>query len=161
MTDYQLQPITKRCATTGRELKPGEKFYSVLSEEAGKFVRRDYCLEGWTGPPEGALGFWQGKFATGSVQKKLTIDDELIIECFNRLEGQLEPSRISFRYVLALLMMRRKRLQLLDAKQEGGQEVLTFRCPRTGVRHLVVNPNLSDEALEEVQEDVFQALGWD
>src|SRR5437773_3262646 len=35
MTDYHIQPNTRRCAVTGRELPPGTRFYSVLlrSEE--------------------------------------------------------------------------------------------------------------------------------
>jgi hypothetical protein len=36
-----------------------------------------------------------------------------------------------------------------------------MRCTRTGVRHAVVNPGLTDEELATVQEDVFQALGWE
>jgi hypothetical protein len=39
--------------------------------------------------------------------------------------------------------------------------VLILRCTRTGVRHTIVNPDLTDEELATVQEDVFQALGWE
>src|SRR6185437_4006690 len=80
---------------------------------------------------------------------------------FQALEGQLEPRRLRFRYVVALLLMRRRRLKFDQTQQDGAQEVLLLRCTRTGARHTVVNPSLTDEELATVQDDVFQALGWE
>ena len=42
MTDYQIQASSRRCAATGREIRPGEAYYSALLDEGGAFVRRDY-----------------------------------------------------------------------------------------------------------------------
>ena len=60
MTEYQIQANTRRCTVTGRELQPGERFYSVLFDQSGQFVRQDYSREGWPGTPEGAFSFWTG-----------------------------------------------------------------------------------------------------
>ena len=161
MIDYQIQPSTRRCSITGRELKPGERYYSVLLEEGDKFVRKDYSMESWRGAPEGAFSFWMGRLAPPQSKRRQPIDDEMLFDCFGRLEGQLEPGRIRFRYVVALLLMRRRRLRFEQNQQDGPQEILHLRCTRSGARHLVVNPGLTDEELATVQEDVFQALGWD
>ena len=83
------------------------------------------------------------------------------LDCFERLEGQTEQGRVSFRYVLALLLMRRKRLKFEEARNDGDREVLVLKCGRTGTRHEVANPHLTDEQMAAVQEDVFQALGWE
>jgi len=82
-------------------------------------------------------------------------------DCFTRLEGETEPGRVNFRFVLALLLMRRKRFKLEESVVEDGDEVLIMRCTRSGARHRVVNPQLTEEQIEEVQDEVFQALGWD
>src|SRR5689334_17766553 len=103
MVDYQIQPNTRRCAVTGRELVPGEKFFSVLLEEGGAFVRHDYSQDAWEGPPEGAFSFWTGTVPAQDTSRRLRIDDDLLADCFHRLEGETEPSRINFRYVVALL----------------------------------------------------------
>jgi hypothetical protein len=161
MTDYQIQPSTRRCSVTGRELKPGEVYFSVLLEEGGAFVRKDCSAEAWQGPPAGAFSFWQGRVSAGPAPRRPVIDDDLLLDCFGRLEGQAESGRVNFRYVLALLLLRRRRLELEEARQEDGHETLRLRCLRSGARHQVVNPGLSDEELEAVQEDVFQALGWE
>lgn len=161
MVDYQIQPSTRRCCVSGREIRPGEHYYSVLLEEDGRFARKDYSVEAWQGVPEGAFSFWKGRLVLSQNKRRAPIDDEMLMECFQRLEGDLEPSRLRFRYVVALLLMRRRRLRFEKSEQDGPQEVLWMRCTRSGARHAVVNPGLTDEELATVQDDVFQALGWE
>jgi hypothetical protein len=161
MIDYQIQPSTRRCSVTGRELRPGEQVYSVLLDEHGKFVRQDFSSEAWQGPPAGAYGFWLGRVAAAGAPRRPPINDELLADCFDQLEGQEEPAKVNVRYVLALLLMRRRRLRFEESATEAGREVLALRCARTGERHRVVNPQLAEDELVAVQDDVFRALGWD
>jgi hypothetical protein len=84
-----------------------------------------------------------------------------LLDCFHRLEGQTDPSKVNFRYVLALLLMRRRRFQFEEARNKAGHEILVLRCGRTGARHEVPNPGLSDDEMAAVQADVFAALGWE
>jgi hypothetical protein len=160
MTDYQIEANTRRCTVTGRELRAGEKFYSVLLDEGGKFHRRDYSSEAWQGPPEGAFSFWSGRIPAGDEVRKPRIDDELLVDCFQRLEGATDPARIRFRYVVALLLMRRKRFKFEEARNEGDQEVLTLRCARTRATYQVTNPRLTEDEMAAVQDEVFKVLGW-
>jgi hypothetical protein len=161
MIDYQIQPNTRRCFLTNRELRPGEKFYSVLLDENGQLVRHDYSVEAWQGPPDGAFSFWAGKVPAPDQSKRPRIDDEMLFECFNRLEGQTDTGRINFRYVVALLLMRRKRLKFAGAVTEDGREVLHLRDARSGAEYEVVNPGLTDDEMASVQEEVLNVLGWE
>jgi hypothetical protein len=161
MTEYQIQPHTRRCALTGRELRPGECFYTALLEEGERFLRRDYSAEAWQGPPAGAIGFWSGRVPPPDQARRPRIDDDLLMDCFMRLEGQDDPSRVSFRYVIALLLLRRKWFKFEGGHSEGGREVLRMRSARTREVHDVVNPGLSDEEMALVQDEVFKVLGWE
>lgn len=161
MTEYQIQPNARRCALSGRELQPGEKYYSVLLDEGGRFVRQDFAHEAWQGPPESAFSFWAGRVPAAERSRRLRIDDEMLLDCFQRLEGQAEPNRINFRYVVALLLMRRKRLKFEEARVEAGQELLQLRDARSGTMFQVINPRLTEEAMAAVQEEVFKVLGWE
>src|SRR4029077_907250 len=105
--DYQIQPNSRRCAVTGRELQPGERYYSALLEENHQFVRKDFASDAWQGPPTGAFGLWSGRVTAADAKARPRFDDDLLEDCFGRLEGQTEPSRVNFRYVVALLLMRR------------------------------------------------------
>jgi len=159
MLDYQIQPNTRRCCVSGRELRPGERYHSVLLDEGGRLVRRDYGADAWRGPPEGAFSFWTGRIPPAQGKRRPVIDDDLLLDCFLRLEGQADPGRVNFRYVLALLLMRRRRLRFEE--QGSTAAALCLRCTRTGARYQVANPCLSEEEMAAVQEDVFRVLGWE
>lgn len=160
-TDFQIQASSRRCCVTGRELNSGEKFYSVLIEQSGKLVRQDYSVEAWKGPPEGAFSFWLARVNPPESKRRPPIDDEMLLDCFARLEGQTDLGKVRFRYIVALLLMRRKRLKFDEARQEAGQEILELRCPRSADTYQVINPLLTDQELASVQDEVFQALGWE
>jgi hypothetical protein len=160
MTEYQIQEHTRCCATTGRALQAGERFYTALLEEGGKFIRKDYSCEAWQGPPEGTFSFWSGRVPARDENRRPRIDDDLLVDCFQRLEGQTEPGRLNFRYVVALLLMRRKRFKFEEVRTEGGQEVLYLRCTRTRAQYQAVNPRLTEAAMAAVQDEVFKVLGW-
>jgi hypothetical protein len=161
MMDYQIEASTRRCAITGRELRPGEKYYSVLLEEGGKFVRQDYGYEAWQGPPAGTFSFWLGRLPAEDENRRARIDDDMLLDCFQRLEGQTDPGRVNFRYIVALLLMRRRRLKFEEARTERGSEVLCLRCVRTRVQYRVIDPQLTEEECAAVQEEVFRVLGWE
>ena len=161
MTEYQIQATSRRCAATGRELRPGEKFYSVLLDQGGQFIRQDFATEAWHGAPAGAFSFWLSRVPAHEQDRKPPIDDEMLFDCFQRLEGETEPGRVNFRYVVALLLMRRKRFKFEQTVTNEGTETMCLRCLRSGERHEVVNPRLNPEEMAQVQEEVFKVLGWE
>src|ERR1022692_3429065 len=128
--DYQIQPNSRRCTVTGRELQMGERFYSVLLEEDRQLVRKDYSTEAWQGPPQGAVSFWTGHVLAATDKAKPRFDDDLLEDCFGRLEGQMESGRVNFRYVVALLLMRRRRLRFENSVMDAGVEKMILRCMR-------------------------------
>ena len=161
MTEYQIQATSRRCAATGRELRPGEKFYSVLLDQGGQFIRQDFATEAWHGPPAGAFSFWLSRVPAHEQDWKPPIDDEMLFDCFQRLEGETEPGRVNFRYVVGLLLMRRKRLKFEEARVENEHEFLRLRCMKTKAVYDVVNPRLTEAEMSAVQEEVFKVLGWE
>jgi hypothetical protein len=161
MTDYQLQPNARRCALTGRDLAPGDRYFSVLTEENGRLVRRDYSASAWQGPPADAFSFWSGRIPPEGKKRRLVLDEDTLRECFERLEGTTDPGKLRLRYVLALLILRQRRLVLEEARREQGVETLILRDGRTGRRFRVENPELSEGEILDVQDEVLRALGWD
>jgi hypothetical protein len=160
MLDYQIQAHTRRCTVTGRELKPEERYYTALQDMGDRFVRHDFSSEAWTGPPAGTFSYWCGRVPALNEPDKPRFDDNALEECFQRLEDAGEPGRVNFRYVVALLLIRRKRLRFEHSVEEDGVEKLQVCNVRSGARSLVVNPQLADEQMAEVQAEVFRVLGW-
>jgi hypothetical protein len=161
MTEYPNSTVHRTCSATGRPLKAGERYFGVLALEGGKFVRQEFSEQGWMGAPPGAFGYWAGRVpAAGDANRRPPIDDDLLLECFQRLDGETEPAKVNFRYVMALLLMRRKRFKFEDSKKEAGGNALIVRDARSNDRHVVADPGLTDEQMQTVQSEVFQMLGW-
>jgi len=161
LLDYQIQAPTHRCARSGRELKPGERIHSVLRIEGGKFLREDVAAEHWHGPPPQVFAHWQGRVPSANKPRKMPIDDEVLVECLARLQDDPDPAKRRFRYVLALLLIRRKRMRLVETSHHAGVETLHLADPKSGATYEVLDPQLAEDELEAVQEEVFRVLGWD
>ena len=161
-TEFDIQGPTRLCTATGRELKAGERYFAALVDDAGKFVRKDFAAEAWPGPPANTVAFWTGRVPASDKPRKPTFNDDLLLDCFNHLVGSVEPGRVNFRYVVALLLMRRKRLKFEDVRRaDDGAHVLVVRDAKSGARHEITDPRLGEVEIEAVQAEVFQVLGWD
>ena len=159
MTEYEIKPLSLCCALSRRELRPGEQYFSVLTESPQGFVRLDFSAEAWTGPPDGAIGFWRSKVPESTGKKRVQlVDDSVLMDFFLRLDGAEEPYKKNFRYILALLLLRRKVLKLTSVERAVDKEVLVLRSPSSGEQHRVSNPGLSEEQLVAVQAEVEKVL---
>jgi hypothetical protein len=167
MTDYDIQAPARVCAATGRELNPGDRFVAVLSEDAGKLVRTDYAADAWPGAPKNAVAYWAGKVpVAGQKPRKPAVNDDLLLDCFERLKDTAGADGLNFRYVAALLLMRRKRFKFEDATRIRGtdgqeRDVLIVKDTRGGAVHHVADPHLTDDQIATVQTEVFRVLGWE
>ena len=157
----EVEARTGRCATTGRVFEEGEEFYTVLFENGESFTRADYCLEAWQGPPEGAYCHFKTRIPVREKQKKLLVNQELLVNFFERLADETEPVRVQFRFVLALILMRKRLLRYEGSSVEDGVETWRMTRTRTQSVHGVVNPQLTDEQIEGVSEQLSAVLHSD
>lgn len=157
MLDFEIQRCTRRCAKTDRELQPGETFFSVLVPSGAEVIRQDFSVEAWTGPPEVSLGWWKSQLPDQAAKKVHWAPNDVMLHYFEQLEEQ--PEKLDVRYVLALLMVRRRVLRLDDTgKNEHGEETLTVFCPRNEKIYevLVVTPDAA--RAEQIQEELARLL---
>jgi hypothetical protein len=160
MPEHDIAAPSRTCAASGRELAPGQRIVSLLVEDAGGWLRRDYAAEAWPGPPGACVAYWQGVVPDAGRPRKPVINDDLLLDLFRHLAESPDEQRMRFRYVVTLLLMRRKRLKFEDVKKTPGGDVLIVRDAKAGTRHEVPDPRLSDDAIAAVQDEVFHALGW-
>jgi hypothetical protein len=158
---WEVEPTTGRCAVTGRTLEEGEEFYTVLFEDGDSFRRVDYSLDGWQGIPEGSYCHFKSRMPVKERRKKLLVDNELLINFFTRLAEEAEPVRVQFRFVLALILMRKRLLRYEGSTVEGGVETWDLVQAGEQSRHRVVNPRLTDDQIEGVSKQLSAILHGD
>ncbi len=157
MMDYEVQRCTRHCAKTGRELSPGETIYTTLVTEGGRVQRLDYAAEAWNGPPEGILGWWKSRLPARDAKKLHWAPNDVMLELLAELEGR--PEKSDFRYVLSLLLVRRRVLRLEETETEPtGQEVSLLYCPRNEKTYRVTTEDPSPERVREIQQELASLL---
>ena len=155
--DFEVERCTRHCAVSGRELAEGEEFFSVLAREGAELKRRDYACDAWPGPPEGAVGWWKSRMPRKETNKHRLAPSEVMLELFLQLAN--DPTKQDIRYVLTLLMIRRRILRLEETStNQAGQEVMALFCPRDESNHEVVAVMPTSSRIEEIQQELARLL---
>jgi hypothetical protein len=160
MLDFEVQRCTRHCAETGREFVPGETYFSALIEQGGDVVRRDYSVEAWRTPPAGALGWWKSQMPEPHARKLHWAPNDVMLHYFEQLDGVADKQDV--RYILALLMIRRRvlRLEQTETDAQGG-EVLALYCPRNENEYRAAVAAPGDRRVHEIQEELARLLQTD
>ncbi len=149
---WHIARSTRTCAGSGESIPAGAPFFSALIESSETFERRDYSAEAW---PEvdkaGFFSYWKNKGGEIREEKKQAVDYERLLAFFDGLENAEEPQKRLFRYVLALILVRRRKLRLEDAgRTEDGDRLLVYDR-RTEKTLEIIAPAASHEELAAVQ----------
>lgn len=160
--DYEISRASGKCAATGRAFNENEPYYAALFESPTGFERKDFCLEAWSGPPEGCFCYWKGH-APAREKKPTTIavDNSVLMNLFCRLEDDSSPMRQKFRFVLALLLMRKRLLRFEQAIRNDAQEYWQVRLVQEQSIQQVLNPHLSEEEIEQLSSQLTAILSGD
>ncbi len=152
--EYEIARTSGLCGACGRELSDGEEFVAVVFEEGQEFRRQDLCPACWEagkGRTAGAFSFWRARMPLSAGEKRPLVDNGVLVDFFNRLEGHEEPAKISFRFVLALMLMRKKLLVYEgSAADQAGGEVWSMRFKHDQTPVEVVRPHLDEARMAEV-----------
>lgn len=124
--DYHLKPVGRTCTATGGALVPGTTCYTALVEQGGQLVRLDYSADAWSGPPEGALAHWQIQVPQPDGAKPKPLDPDALLHYFEQLTEDANPAQEKFAYVIALLLMQKRRLRIDGGRSDGEIEYLQF-----------------------------------
>ncbi len=157
MIDYDIQRCSRRCAATDRELKDGETCFSVLVPEGAAVVRRDYAAEAWPGPPENAIGWWKTTIVDPNAGRPHWAPNDVMLNYFERLLDN--PSAEDARYVLALLLVRRRVLRVEGHEQDAaGRPTLLLYCARNEAQYRVAEIMPSPDRAAAIQQQLAELL---
>ena len=157
MLDFEVQRFTRVCAITQRDLKAGDVFFSVLIRDGAEIVRQDVAADAWSGPPEECLAWWKAEVPDPKARKMHWAPHDVMLHYFADTEGK--PEQLDVRYVLALLMIRRRifRLEESESDQQGRATMIVF-CPRNDQEYRIDVVEPTEERSREIQQLLSQLL---
>lgn len=156
--DYRFKPISNVCATTGDPLVPGEVCYSVLFDRDGVYERQDFSRQGWTGIPEGAVGYWKCLVPFPETRQAATVDPETLLQYFEQLQENPNPRQEKLSYVLALHLLQKRRLKLEESRTVDDVESLVLTGSRGEGPYEIRDQQLTQAEISELQADLNQQL---
>ena len=155
--DFDVQRCTRHCAVTGKQFEPEETFYSVLVVDGADVVRQDYSTEAWQGPPERAIGWWKSQMPSRDASKLNWAPNDVMLHLFDQLEE--DPANHDLRYVLTLLLIRRRVMRLEEQETDGaGNETLVVYCPKRESTATVRVVTPTPQRTEEIQDELTKLL---
>jgi hypothetical protein len=156
---YDVARPLGKCHLTGETIAPGDKFMAALRETPVGFERVDVCMSAWDGfDRAGVVGFWQTVMPHQEQKKKLLVDDEVLCDLFERLKETQEPAKLNFRFVLGLILMRKKMLIYDTSRSENGQDIWILHFKGREEKLDLLNPRLDEAQVTEVSQQLGQIL---
>ncbi|MBL9140417.1 MAG: hypothetical protein JNK53_01005 [Phycisphaerae bacterium] len=166
---YSLGRSASVCASTGRALVPGEAIVATLcdapeGDQSGhEFVRVDFNADAWDGGarPERMVCFWRTTAPESDHKRRLLVDDDTLLELFDRLENDERPQRMAYRWLLCLILLRKKLLRHARVERVGEDECWLVRRRGSGEEVPAIrvrNPKIRDEDLQELAEHLGEVM---
>lgn len=157
MMDIEIKGCSRSCATTARTFNPGEVYFSVLEETANDFIRRDYAVEAWQGPPENCVAWWRSRIPSKDDTQPRLAPTDVMLNLFEALEDR--PQETEFRYLLGLLLLRRKVVRHDDSrKDDQGREVISLHCQKRQKDYELLVAPPAAELAAKLQQQMFDLL---
>jgi hypothetical protein len=161
MSEWEINKPLGQCWGSGRKIEYGEEYFGALVETQEGLQRRDYCADYWLNEKPNVFCFWKTKLPNPDQKKQIFVDDDMLMAFFERLQKETEPEKINFRFVLALILMRKRRLKYDETRVDNGNEIWRLKVVGDKQTVEVINPHLDEEQIEQLSSQIGQILQTD
>ena len=161
MDEWEINRPLGQCCGSGKKIKYGEEYFGALVETQQGLQRRDFCVDYWEKEKPNVFCYWKTKLPHPDQKKQIFVDDQMLMAFFERLAGETDQQKINFRFVLALVLMRRRRLKYDSSRTETGKEIWCLRIVGDKQTVDVVNPHLDEEQIKQLSSQIGEILKTD
>ena len=163
--EWKIRSRARECAHTESAFEDGEELYTALFEdpETGELMRKDFSISAWEEVCDSLqpFSFWKSSFEV-PIEKttaKNVVEKEGAESLLRRLVEEDESSTENARYILALMLERKKTLQETDRRQTENSKLLIYEHATSGEVFIIRDPQLKLSEIESVQNEVAVLLG--
>ena len=161
MDEWEVDKPLGLCYGTGRKIEYGEEYFGALIETEEGLQRRDFGADYWESHKPDTFCHWKSRLPDPGQKKQLFIDDQMLMAFFERLENETEQEKINFRFVLGLILMRKRILKYDATRIEDGKEIWSLRIvgEKSSDRRVdVTNPQLDEEQIQQLSSQIGEIL---
>ena len=150
MDEWEIDKPLGQCCGTGKKIEPGQEYFAALVETPEGLQRRDFCADYWQQQKPDVFCYWKTKLPEPGRKKQLFVDDQMLMAFFDRLAAESDQEKINFRFVLTLILMRKRLLKYDSSRTEDDKEIWRLRIVGNKEFVEVVNPHLDEGQIEQL-----------
>jgi hypothetical protein len=160
MSDWKIRRLRGECAKCERAFETdGERLLTQVRFADDELVREDFHPECWEEPSDAI--YWWATRREVKGKNTLALDFELIERLFFQLEERKEDKIRELRYLLCLMLMRKRRLKLLKVQRGKDGEAMLVRRPRHKEEWRVFVYDFEPERLDALRGELATLLDGD
>ncbi len=158
MAQWQINKPLGICAGSDEVIEPETEYFATLVDEGEGLIRRDYSCDYWYQNKPQVFCYWKSKMPKQEQKRNLFVDNDMLVSFFDRLENETDQDKLNFRFVLMLILMRKRILKYESSKTVNGNELWVLKVAGREHRAEVVNPQLTEEQIEQLSSQLGQIL---
>jgi hypothetical protein len=161
LSEWEIKARSRYCARTHEAFDDGATIYTLLFRDRAGFRREDISENEWQQIKESVapFSFWKSKFQAPPPAPPEAMPKESVEELLRRLVSEDLPEQLNARYVLALLLERKRTLKQVDTRESEEGRILVYEHAKTGEAFIILDPLLRLDELDSVQQEIYSLLG--
>lgn len=163
--NWSIRSRAHACALTGRPFEDGESFHTTIyfDPDENGYVRRDVCAEAWAQELEQRkpVAAWKTVYSKVLAEAKPEITPKESAQALlQRFIEEGDPRTENARYILALMLERKRQLTQTAEKEVDGAKMLFYENRKTGEIFIVRDPELKLDEIADMQDEVATLLAF-
>jgi hypothetical protein len=163
--NWSIRSRAHTCALTGRPFEDGESFHTTIhfDPDENGYVRRDVCAEAWAQEVEQRkpVAAWKTIYSRVLAEAKPEITPKEGAQALlQRFIEEGDPRTENARYILALMLERKRQLHQTAEKEIDGAKMLFYENRKTGEIFIVRDPELKLSEMADMQDEVATLLAF-
>jgi hypothetical protein len=165
MIDWNIQARAHACQACQKPFADKQPFHTLLFDERQGYHRLDVCEDCWKAQfsqgavdKKGFVSHWQSVYTPPPAAAPEAIQKDTAESLLRKLVEQNAPEHAGARYILAVMLERKRILKVKTQVMENGTRVFIYEHGKTGDLFSIPDPKLELNHLEQVQKDVAHLL---
>lgn len=163
--NWSIRSRSHHCALSGRPFTEGEVFHTAIyfDPESNGYLRRDVGLDSWKEElsQRTPIAYWRTTYTPHISEPKPEVTSkESAMALLQRFIEEDEPQTENARYILTLMLERKRILSPTATKDTEQGRMLFYENKKTSEVFVVRDPELRLDELAQVQDEVATLLGF-
>lgn len=160
---WSIKSRAHACSVTEKKFTDGESFYTALypDPESSGYLRKDFSKDAWENLDDDAdkpFSTWGSIYHAPVKEEEVEVTEESPEDLLRRLVEEDEEHTENVRYILAVMLERKKQLVEADSQHTPTGILRIYEHRKTGDVFIVKDPNIPLSEIDSVQQEISDLL---